>query len=60
MLDDNGVLSDLLRALRRRAASEVCQLLRDIADELEVESEPFEEYGQEDEPEGFYAVWMDR
>lgn len=60
MLDDNGVLSDLLRALRQKAAQDFICLLESIADELEVESEPFEEYGQEDEPEGFYAVWMDR
>lgn len=60
MLDKNGILATLLQSMRQKAASEVCQLLRDIADELECESEPFEEYGQEYEPEGFYAVWMDR
>lgn len=60
MHDKNGILATLLQSMRQKAASEVCQLLRDIADELECESEPFEEYWQEDEPEGFYAVWMDR
>lgn len=60
MLDKNGVLPGLLRTLRQKAASEVCQMLRDIASELECESEPLEEYGQADEPEGFEALWADR
>ena len=60
MLDKNGVLSGLLRALRQKAALEVCQMLRDIAAELEAEKEPLEEYGQEEEPEGFAEIWADR
>lgn len=60
MLDKKGVLSDLLRALRQKAASEVCQMLREIADELEAESEPLEEYQEEIEPEGFAEIWADR
>lgn len=58
MLDDNGVLSGLLRAMRQQATANFCQLLRDIADDLE--SEPLEEYQAETEPEGFAEIWADR
>lgn len=60
MLDKNEVLSDLLRTLRRRAASEVCQMLRDIADELEVKSEPLEEMQEDSILLEFDAIWVDR
>lgn len=60
MLDKNGVLLDLLRTLRQRAASEVCQMLRDIADELECESEPLEEMQEDSILLEFDAVWADR
>ena len=60
MLDKNGILASLLQSMRQRATSEVCQMLRDIADEIDVESEPLEAYGREEELEGFDAVWLDR
>ena len=60
MLDKKGVLSDLLRALRQKAASEVCQMLRDIADELECDSEPLEEMQEDSIMLEFDAVWADR
>lgn len=60
MIDKNGVLLDLLRPLRQRAASEVCQMLRDIADEIDVESEPLETMQDDSIVLEFDAVWIDR
>lgn len=61
MHDKNGILATLLQSMRQQATANFCQMLRDIADELEVESEPFEEYGQEDSIMlEFDAVWADR
>lgn len=60
MLDKNGVLPGLLRTLRQRATSEFCQMLRDIADELDVESEPLEEMQEDSIMLEFDAVWSDR
>lgn len=60
MLDKTGILASLLQSMRQKATSEFCQMLRDIADEMECESEPFEEYAQEEAPEGFDAAWTDR
>jgi len=61
MLDKNGILSDLLKSMRQQATANFCQLLQDIASELECESEPLEEYRQEDSILlEFDAVWLDR
>lgn len=60
MLDKNGILVSLRQSLRQRAASEVCQMLRDIADELEVESEPLEEMQEDNIMVEFEALWADR
>jgi len=61
MLDKNGTLASLLQSMRQQATANFCQLLRDIAAELEVESEPLEEYGREDSILlEFDAVWLDR
>ena len=62
MIDKNGVLSDLLRALRQKAASEVCQMLRDIADDLEsdLESEPLETMQEDSILLEFETIWADR
>lgn len=60
MHDKNGILAPLLRTLRQKATSEVCQMLRDIADELEVESEPLETMQEDSILLEFDALWADR
>lgn len=60
MLDKNGILFDLLKSMRQKATSEFCQMLRDIAGELEVESEPLEEMQEDSILLEFDAVWADR
>lgn len=60
MLDKNGILASLLKTMRQSAADQFCAMLREIADTIEAESEPLEEYGQEEEPEGFAEMWADR
>jgi len=60
VIDKNGILASLLQSMRQKAASEVCQMLRDIADELECDSEPLEEMQEDSLMLEFDAVWMDR
>lgn len=60
MIDKNGILASLLQSMRQRATSEFCQMLRDIADELDVESEPLEEMQEDSILLEFDAVWSDR
>lgn len=60
MLDKNGVLSDLLRALRQKATQDFICLIESIAGELEVESEPLEEMQEDSILLEFDAVWVDR
>ena len=62
MLDKNGILSDLLKSMRQQATANFCQLLRDIADDLEsdLESEPLEEMVDDSMALEFDQVWNDR
>lgn len=62
MLDKNGILASLLQSIRQKATSEFCQMLRDIADELEsdLESEPLEEMVDDSITLEFDALWADR
>lgn len=60
MLDKNGILSDLLKSMRQQATANFCQLLRDIADDLEAESEPLEEMVDDSIAFEFDAMWQDR
>lgn len=60
MLDKNGTLASLLQSMRQKATQDFICLIESIAGELDVESEPFEEYQAETEPEGFEALWADR
>lgn len=60
MIDKNGILVSLLQSMRQKATLEVCQMLRDIADELECESEPIETMQEDSIMLEFDAVWLDR
>ena len=60
MLDKNRILASMLQSMRQKAASEVCQMLRDIAGELDVESEPLEEMQEDSILLEFEALWADR
>lgn len=62
MLDKNGILAGLLKSMRQQATANFCQMLRDIADELEcdLESEPLEEMVDDSITLEFDAVWQDR
>lgn len=62
MLNKNGILASLLQSIRQKATSEFCQMLRDIADELEsdLESEPLEEMVDDSMALEFDAIWQDR
>ena len=62
MFDKNGILSDLLKSMRQQATANFCQLLRDIADDLEsdLESEPLEEMVDDSITLEFDAIWQDR
>ena len=59
-MDHKNILANLLKTMRQSAANNFCQLLRSLADEIEAESEPLEEYHAEMEPEGFAEIWADR
>lgn len=54
------ILYPLLKTMRQQATANFCQLLRDIADDLEVESEPFEEMQEDSIMLEFDAMWQDR
>lgn len=60
MLDKNGILASLLKTMRQQATANFCQLLRDIADELECDSEPLEEMVNDSIMLEFDAMWQDR
>lgn len=54
------ILYPLLKQLRQQATANFCQLLRDIADDLEAESDSIDEMVDDSIAFEFDAIWQDR